>query len=248
MRVGYTPSVGRLPVRGPFLRTAALRDDHPDEAYPYGLRAIAELDLTFGPISVLVGDNGTGKSTLVEAIAIAAGFNAEGGSRNLRFMTTPTHSDLHRHLDLRWRQRPRWGWFLRAETFYGMASHVSGDGDLQAGLPSLHDRSHGESFLDLIESRFDGVGFYVLDEPESALSFQGQLRLLRLIHDRVREGSQFVLATHSPILMRAAGATIFEFGDDGTKTVAFDDVVAVGLWRRFLDDPDRVLDVLYADD
>ncbi|MFV0308926.1 MAG: AAA family ATPase [Desertimonas sp.] len=234
--------------RGPFLRTVTLRDDHPVEAYPYGLPAIADLDLAFGPVTMLVGDNGTGKSTLTEAIAVAAGFNAEGGSRNLRFETTPTHSDLHRHLDLRWRQRPRWGWFLRAETFYGMATHVSRDGELAAGLPSLHDRSHGESFLDLIDSRFDGVGLYVMDEPESALSFQGQLRLLRIIRDRAREGSQFLIATHSPILMRAADATIYEFADHGVRSVEFDDVVAVGLWRRFLDDPDPILDVLYADD
>jgi predicted ATPase len=213
---------------------------------------VVGLDLPFGNVTVLVGDNGTGKSTLIEAIAVAAGFNAEGGSRNLRFETFSTHSDLHRHLALRWRRRPHWGWFLRAETFYGMASRIASDNDPRSGIaslfPALHDRSHGQSFLSLMESRFMTSGLYLMDEPESALSFQGQLQLLRLIHEGVATGAQFVLATHSPILMRAEGAIIYELGDAGVDCVEYDDVVAVALWRRFLAEPESLLSILYADD
>ena len=141
------------PSRPPFLRSVSLRNGAPADPYPYGLPAVVGLDLPFGNVTVLVGDNGTGKSTLIEAIAVAAGFNAEGGSRNLRFETFSTHSDLHRHLALRWRRRPHWGWFLRAETFYGMASRIASDNDPRSGIaslfPALHDRSHGQSFLSL---------------------------------------------------------------------------------------------------
>ncbi len=185
--------------RPAFLRSVGLRPGAPPDRYPYGLPAVAGLDLAMGSVTVLVGDNGSGKSTLIEAVAVAAGFNAEGGSRNLRFET-------------------------------------------------LHDRSHGQSFLALMESRFMTPGLYLMDEPESALSFQGQLQLLRLMDDGVAEGAQFVLATHSPILMRARGAVIYELDETGQHRVDDEDVTAVGLWRRFLDEPDALLAVLYADD
>jgi predicted ATPase len=237
--------------RPAFLRSVTLRRDVPTEGYPYQLPVIAHLNMDFGAVTVFVGDNGSGKS-LIEALAVAAGFNAEGGGRNLRFETFPTHSDLHAHLALRWRERPRWGWFLRAETFYGMASHITADNDPAGGLarifPNLHDLSHGQSFLSLIESRFMTPGLYLMDEPESALSFQGQLRLLRLIHDGVAAGVQFILATHSPILMRAHAATLYELDDNGARRVEYDDIGAVGLWRRFLDEPDGLLEMLYADE
>ncbi len=128
------------------------------EGYSLSLPAVRALSgIEFAPVTVLVGDNGTGKSTVVEALAVAAGFNAEGGSRNLRFETYATHSDLADHLTLRWERRPKWGWFLRAETFYGMASHIHTDDDPMTGVkalfPDLHNRSHGESFLTLIRAR-----------------------------------------------------------------------------------------------
>ena len=136
-------------------------DAGPD-AYVDDLPAVRDLDtLEFGAVTVLAGDNGSGKSTLIEAIAVAAGFNAEGGSRNLVFSTFDTHSALHDRLVLRWNRRPRWGWFLRAETFYGMASHITVDDDPFGGLkhifPDLHGQSHGETFLALAESRFTGA-------------------------------------------------------------------------------------------
>jgi predicted ATPase len=212
--------------------------------YPFDLAAVQDLDqLEFGAVTVLCGDNGTGKSTLIEAIAVAAGFNPEGGSRNLRFATHDTHSDLADHLTLVWRERPRWGWFLRAESFYGLATHITRDDDPYAGLkhifPDLHGRSHGESFLALAESRFTDAGLYLLDEPESALSIQGQMRLLVILSEAVAAGAQVILSTHSPFLMAFAGAVIYELDPDGgADRSTFDDLVSTQLWRRFFADPD----------
>jgi predicted ATPase len=194
----------------PYLRSIALVDTAPDHGYPYDLPAVRGLAIDLAPVTVLVGDNGSGKSTIVEAIAVAAGFNAEGGSRNLRFETLATHSELRKYLRLTWKQRPHWGWFLRAETFYGMASHITLDRDhgVAEMFPDLHSRSHGQSFLTLIEDRFSSPGIYIMDEPESALSFEGQLKLLRFMHDGVAAGAQFIVATHSPMLMRAEGSWV----------------------------------------
>ena len=225
----------------------------PTHGYPFELPAVAGLgELTFDPVTILVGENGSGKSTLIEALAVAAEFNVEGGSKNLKFETHSTHSQLGEHLWLRWKQRTAWGWFLRAETFYGMASHIANDNHPQYGLsvlfPDLHGRSHGESFLELIQNRMAQPGLYIMDEPESALSFQGQLRLLRFIHDGLLDGSQFVIATHSPVLMRMPGAAIYELGEHGIERRDYDDLAVVNLWRRFLAAPERLLDVLFEPD
>jgi predicted ATPase len=233
-----------------YLLSAELSDGSGEsDGYPFGLPAVRALpDIEFAPVTVFVGDNGTGKSTLVEALAIAAGFNAEGGSRNLQFESYATHSALASSLRLRWSRRPRWGWFLRAETFYGMATHITLDDDVDDRgrplgvaklFPDLHHRSHGESFLTLIESRMRDDGLYLFDEPESALSFHGQLKLLGIMHDACAIGAQFVIATHSPMLMAYPGARIYEFDDDGAHAVLFDEVSLVGLWRTFLESPDR---------
>jgi predicted ATPase len=223
-------------------------DDAPEAGYPFDIPAVRELrTLSFGKVTVFVGDNGSGKSTLVEALAVAAGFNAEGGSKNLQFETMATDSDLSKHLRLAWEKRPRWGWFLRAETFYGMATHITRDGDLAGTFPDLHGRSHGQAFLELMGSRFTSPGLYIMDEPESALSFDGQLRLLRMMSDGVKAGSQFIVATHSPLLMAMPGATIYELNESGIARTAYDDVRAVGLWRRFLVDPDGALNAVWED-
>ncbi len=213
------------------------------DAYLDDLPAVRDLDtLEFGAVTVLAGDNGSGKSTLVEAIAVAAGFNAEGGSRNLDFSTFDTHSGLHDRLVLRWNRRPRWGWFLRAETFYGMASHITADDDPFGGLkhifPDLHGQSHGETFLALAESRFTGAGLYFFDEPESALSIQGQMRLLAIVRRSLRAGSQFVIATHSPVFQSIPGAKVWHVDrDEGLRSTSFEDLTSTLLWRRFLADP-----------
>jgi predicted ATPase len=235
-----------------FLRQVRLAEGTPEVGHPFDVPAVRQLpSLRFGPVTCLVGDNGTGKSTIVEALAVAAGFNAEGGGRNLRFSTHPTHSELHAHLELVWRERPRWGWFLRAETFYGLASHVARDGDPRTGVgvlfPELHDVSHGESFIEIALARFKHAGFYLLDEPESALSLVGQLKLLRIVHDACAAGAQFVIATHSPLLMAFPGATIVELDEHGAHPRRYDDVEVVGLWRRFLAEPGSFLEPLLDD-
>ena len=237
----------------PFLTSASVDPARAGGGYPFSLPAVRGLDqVRFAPVTVFVGDNGTGKSTLAEALAIGAGLNAEGGSKNLRFTTHPTHSELHRALVMRWTTRPRWGWFLRAETFYGMASHIHDDDDPLSGVkalfPDLHDRSHGESFLTLIESRMQPAGFYVLDEPESALSFHGQLTLLYAMRQALDAGAQFVLATHSPILMAYPGAAIYQLDDTGIHETAYDDLESVQLWRNFLSGPEGFFRHLFETD
>ena len=238
----------------PYLRRVDLADTAPTDGYPFGLAAVKGIgNIEFAMVTTLIGDNGSGKSTIIEALAVASGFNAEGGGRNLSFSTYDTHSPLHHHLDLQWNQRPRWGWFLRAETFYGMATHIASDNDALSGVsmlfPDLHTRSHGESFLDLALARFDGPGLYLLDEPEAALSVTGQLALLAIIHRASVKGAQFVLSTHSPLLMAYPGARIYELTIDAPPALRdFDDVDSVQLWRLFLDEPSQFFHTLFADD
>ena len=230
------------------------RQEVPDlDVHPFDLpavQALDELDLDPG-VTVLVGENGSGKSTLVEAIAVAAGFNAEGGSRNFAFTTRDSTSPLHEHLRLvRAPRRPSTGFFLRAESFFNVASQVELLGREIAkayGDRSLHEQSHGESFLSLVLHRFGPHGLYVLDEPEAALSPQGCLALLRAMHDLVAAGGQFLVATHSPLVMAYPGATLYELDDDGIQVVAYDELAHVQLYRTFLDAPERMLRALLAD-
>ncbi len=201
--------------------------------------------MTLGPgVTFLVGENGSGKSTLVEGIAVAMGFNAEGGSRSFRFATRASESSLGQALRIgRAPGRERTSYFLRAESYYNVATEIERLDRIQPLLPAYggttaHERSHGESFLDLLVHRFGPGGLYLLDEPEAALSTRGCLSALARIDDLVGQGSQFVIATHSPILLAAPGARILEIGDDGTLTpTAYDDALPVRATRRFLADP-----------
>jgi len=243
-------------VGGGFLRwveltgTASAR-----RGYPFtlpvvaALRAAGRLDL-HPAVTFLVGDNGTGKSTLVEAIAVAAGFNPEGGSTNFRFATRATESSLGEHLRLvRSVTKPRTGFFLRAESFYNVATEIEQLGSYDSyGGRSLHERSHGESFLDLAAHRFGPRGLYLLDEPEAALSVQGCLALLARVRDLVDAGSQFVVATHSPVLLAFPDARILQIDAAGRiEPVAFDEAQPVEWTRQFLADPQRYLHHLFAD-
>ena len=236
---------GSLNDNGPsFLHGVSLRADTPSDRFPFELEVVGQVDrIRFGDVTILVGDNGAGKSTLIEALAVMAELNAEGGSKNHLFSTRATHSELSQYLRPKWRVRPGWGWFLRAETFYAMASAFEDDPTVAKGLPALHEVSHGQSFLAVAEAKFGTPGFYVLDEPESALSIQGQMRLLWLIAQSVRGGSQFVLATHSPMMMAFPGARIFAV-DQGIEEVAFEDVASLGLWRRFFADCSQFIERL----
>lgn len=202
----------------------------------------------------LVGENGTGKSTLLEAIAVALGFNPEGGTRNFNFATRETHSPLYESLTVsRTAHRPRDGFFLRAESFYNVASDIDalddGVGDLLAsyGGVSLHARSHGESFLALVQNRFGGEGLYLLDEPEAALSPSRQMTLMVQIHTLLARRSQFIIATHSPLLMAYPGAQVIELTDDALCTVRYTETEHYLVTKRFLDAPEQMLRFLLDD-
>ncbi|MDF2654008.1 MAG: putative ATP-binding protein [Bacillota bacterium] len=193
-------------------------------------------------VTFLVGENGTGKSTLLEAIAIAYGFNAEGGSRNFNFATKVTHSELHRHMTIARRAYPKDGYFLRAETFYNAASYIDEVGAAASyGDRSLHEQSHGESFLSLVQNRFRGNGIYLLDEPEAALSPSRLMVLLAQIHELVKQRSQFIIATHSPILMAYPGAEVLELTQTGISCVDYRQTEHYQLTRSFLENPEKML-------
>jgi predicted ATPase len=242
--------------RAGFLRWVEIDPAAPSTGYPFALPVVAGLRAagrwTLDPgVTFLVGDNGSGKSTLVEAVAVAAGFNPEGGSVNFRFATRASESSLGQHLTLvRGTEKPRNGYFLRAESFYNVATEIDNlELHKSYGGRSLHERSHGESFLDLAVHRFSPHGLYLLDEPEAALSVPGCLALLRRMLDLVAAGSQFVVATHSPIVLAYPGAAIWQIGADGALAkVAYDDAELVRLNREFLADPARYLRHLQQDD
>lgn len=246
----------------PYLVEVSLkRDEVPSyDPYPYCIPAVKELfGLEFhADVTFLVGENGCGKSTLLEAIAVAWGFNAEGGSKNSRFSTRTSHSDLHEHLRLvKSIKRPEDGYFLRAESFFNVATDIERMDSEPAFSPpvidsyggrSLHEQSHGESFLALVLNRFGGNGLYILDEPEAALSPMRQLALLRRIHQLVEDKSQFIIATHSPILMAYPGARIYLLDSTGFTQVAYEDTEHYAITRDFLNDPGRMLKMLLTDD
>lgn len=236
-----------------FLRAVELRREEIEDpaAYPYCIPALRSLDsLSLDPhVTFLVGDNGSGKSTLLEAVAVAAGFNAEGGTQNFDFATRASHSDLHEAIRLvRGITRPSSGFFLRAESFFNVATAIEQVGVLKSygGVP-LHEVSHGESFLAVLNHRFEPGGLYLLDEPEAALSVPGNLALLRRMHDLVEGGSQFLIATHSPILMAYPDALIYELSEDGCTTVAYEDTEQYQLTRSFLEAPERFFRHLFTD-
>jgi len=241
-----------------YLMDVALKPDRIASMHdwPYSLPAVRNLGvLRFHPkVTFIVGENGSGKSTLLEAIAVAWGFNPEGGTRNFNFSTQASHSPLHEALRLgRSGRRARDGFFLRAESFYNVATEIDrldaaptpGNRLISSyGGTSLHAQSHGESFFALMLHRFGGNGFYVLDEPEAALSPKRQMAMLTRLHELVRQRSQFVIATHSPILMAYPDADILQIGEDGLQRVAYRDTEHYQLTRAFLEQPQRMLDTL----
>jgi predicted ATPase len=224
-----------------FLRSMTLLREGVEsfERYPFSIPAIRGLEtLEFHPqVTFFVGENGSGKSTLVEAVAVAAGFNAEGGSRNFNFATRRSESELHKHLRLaRGTRRPKTGYFLRAESFFNVATEIENNADAMASHGGLHhhELSHGEAFLALVQKRFWANGLYVLDEPEAALSPQRQLALLRSIHDLVGDSCQFIISTHSPLLLAYPNARIFHLSTEGMSEVAYEQTEHYALTRDFL--------------
>lgn len=204
------------------------------------------------PVTFFVGENGSGKSTLLEAIAVKYGFNPEGGTRDYSFETANTHSGLYKYITLAKKYRPRDGFFLRSESFYNFATDVDErrSDDVLAyrsyGEKSLHKRSHGESIAAVIQNRFFGNGLYILDEPEAALSVSKQYMLISKIYQLVKERSQFIIATHSPILTGYPNANIYEFSEYGIEKTEYENTDNYRLTKQFINNREKICEILLS--
>jgi predicted ATPase len=235
-----------------FLRSIAIIPERIDPGrYPFNIPCLAGgLNLTFKTeVTFMIGENGSGKSTILEAIAEKCGFNLSGGNRDHQYLLDRVLSDLATATTLAWNQKTVEGFFMRAETFFNFATHLEDIGSTfrAYGGKSLHAQSHGESFLSLFTNRFES-GLYILDEPEAALSPARQLSFLAIIHDLVTSGhAQFIIATHSPIILSYPGATILSLDGDRISPVEYKETSHYKLTRRFLECPERYLRHLFAD-
>jgi predicted ATPase len=246
----------------PYLREVSLKPSQAMDVsqYPFCIPAVRHLDvLEMHPdVTFFVGENGSGKSTLLEGIALALGFGPEGGTKNLRFETAATTSPLFKSLRVvRSFARPKDHYFLRAESFFNVASEIRRlDEEFSFGPPigpsygahGLHEQSHGESFMALLTNKLRGNGLYLFDEPEAALSPNRQLAALSAIHQLVLEHSQFVIATHSPILLSYPRAKIVLFDGTGMSIVKYEDTEHYAVTRDFLNHYERRLEQLLSDE
>ncbi|MGG1573051.1 AAA family ATPase [Fictibacillus sp. NRS-1165] len=242
-------------LQSPFYRSIKLKRDKVPSfgEFPFNLPAVKALEeLALHPnVTFVVGENGMGKSTLLEAIAVAMGFNAEGGSLNFNFTTYDSHSHLDDYLTVvRGTERPKDGFFLRAESFYNVASNIEEmDNEFAFGPKvidsfggkSLHEQSHGEAFFATFLNRFRGKGIYILDEPEAALSPLRQLSMVSRIHELVNDNSQFIIATHSPIIMSYPSAKIVELTEEGLQETSLEETNHYQIMKQFFDDRDRIM-------
>ncbi len=246
-----------------FVLSVGLKVDKIDsfDAYPFNLAAVKGLNepIELHPsVTFVVGENGSGKSTLLEALAVSLGFNPEGGTTNFNFSTRRSHSVLNDYLRVsKSIKKPRTGYFLRAESFFNVATEIEeldkagGYGppiiDSYGGV-SLHEQSHGESFFALMQNRFGKQGLYVLDEPEAALSPSRQMAMISLVHQLVGEGCQFIIATHSPILLSYPHSTIYEIREQGLEHVDYEDTDTFAVTKQFLNQYETMLEILLEDD
>ena len=239
--------------RDGFIRKVRFRDsvEIDEDAFPFTVPAVREIaDIEFAPdVTFFVGENGSGKSTVLEAVAAVAGLNPEGGSKHLHFETRSTLSVLHEYLRIvrnPCREETSYpGDTTSAEDVASKLEELSGNAFGAYGGTSPHEQSHGESFISLVTERFGPEGLYLMDEPEAALSPTGQLALLARIDDLVADDSQFIIATHSPILMAYPEATIYEFSEDGVETVAYEETEHFELYREFINHRERFFQHLF---
>ena len=246
----------------PYLREISLKRDLIESfnSYPFNIPAVKQLDfLEFHRnVTFIIGENGSGKSTLLEAIAVSLGFNAEGGTKNFNFHTRKTHSELFDYLkSVKSYKKPKDGFFLRAESFYNVSTNIDElDEEPASGPPiknsyggiSLHEQSHGESFLALLIHRFGGNGLYILDEPEAALSPTRQLAILSRMHQLIEQDSQFIIATHSPIIMAYPDAVIYQVNQTGIDQVNYQDTEHYEVTKAFLNNPESILEELFKEE
>jgi predicted ATPase len=216
-----------------------------DRGWPFTIAPVAQLvrdGLELSELTILVGENGVGKSTIIEAIAMAYGLSAEGGSKITRGSDRPTESPLHERIRLvRGIGRSRWGYFLRAETMHGLLTYLEQNPSWHAPETAYHERSHGQGFNELLATKLRHMagrgGLLVMDEPEAGLSFLTQVRLANQLAELRDDGIQVLMATHSPILTATPGARIIELDENGFQTRAWQELMTVTLYRRFLADP-----------
>ena len=225
-----------------------------EAAYPFNLPVVRTLhSLKFHPrVTFLVGENGSGKSTLIEALAVAWGFNAEGGSKDHQFATRQSHSALHQFVRpvRNARLRPHDGFFLRAESFFNVATYLE-DPEIRGsrhGPRKLHEQSHGEAFFALFDNRLMGDGLYIMDEPEAALSPQRQLSFVARLHQLVLARSQLIIATHSPIILGYPDAWIYQASEHGLERVEYEDTEQYQVTRNFLNRRETFLKILLEED
>ena len=242
------------PRKNPYLLGASFRNESEidPKIYPFNIQAVRDLPkIEFHPnVTFFVGENGSGKSTVLEAIAVALGFSPEGGTKNVRFQTVQSISPLHRLLRVsRGAPKVSDGYFLRAESFFNVATYMEEIGYLASyGGRSLHERSHGEAFMALLVHKLRGNGLYLFDEPEAALSPTRQMVALRAVHQLVLDSSQFVIATHSPILLAYPNAKIIRFDKTGLIEQRYEETEHYSVTRDFLINYQRRIEQLLIDD
>lgn len=212
------------------------------------IKGLERLEFT-KPITFFVGENGSGKSTLLEAIAVASGFNPEGGTKNYVFSTYDSHSELCNAMRIsKGYRNANWGYFLRAESFYNVATQEEEYSDPEHPSQKYHEKSHGESFLALAQSQLRANGVYIFDEPEAALSPQRQLTLLMEIYECARRGSQFIIVTHSPILLGIPGAEILTFDDGFIHSCEYEETDSYQVTEMFINNREQILGRLLGDE